>query len=398
MDVERSRTDTTGPADEQNCPAGAGERQFARLQHREVVDTRALGRGNVRAVLVGLAGGAGLFLAWMAADTIFLIFAGLLFAALLDACTRGLARLLPIGRGWNLMIVCLGLALAIVGLLSWSGYNIAFQIDELLRSLDQQLHFLQQKVVDLGFVPARQTGGNASIGDLFRFLFPNPNQFFGQAQNAFSRMLGGIGDAAIIALIGLFVAADPAAYRNRLVELVPARRRQSAALLLDEVSTSLRRWLTGQLAAMLLLAVLTWIALLALGVPSSLLLGIQTGLFEFIPYLGSVIAAIPVALMALPLGTSTLVVAMALYAILHLLVGNIFVPLIQKQTVDLPPALAVAALALFGALFGVASVAVATPFVIVIRQAVLHLLRSSAETAMNAPGKPLSLAARAPSE
>ncbi len=178
------------------------------------VHSRPFGDGTVRAVLVGLAGGAGLFLAWMAANTFFLIFAGLLFAALLDACTRGLGRVLPIGRGWNLAIVCLGFAVAILGLLFWSGYSIALQIDQLLDALNQELHFLEQKMTDFGFAPATASGGSASIGDLFRFLFPNPNQLFGQAQSAFSRTLGGVGDAAIFVLIGVFVAADPVVYRE----------------------------------------------------------------------------------------------------------------------------------------------------------------------------------------
>ncbi len=334
--------------------------------------SQAFGGGTVRATLIGLAGGAGLFLAWIAANSLFLIFAGLLFAVLLDACTRALAKVVPVGRGWNLAIVCFGIAMIVLGLLFWSGYSVALQIDQLLQAINTELRFIEQKMTDFGFAPASASGGNASMGDLFRFLFPNPNQFFGQAQNAFSRMLGGIGNAAIVVLIGLFVAADPAAYRDWVLEFLPPRRRQSVALLLDEASKCLRLWLIGQLAAMLLLAVLTWIVLLALGVPSSLLLGIQTGLFEFIPYLGSVIAAVPIVLMTLPLGTFTLVVTLALYVILHVLVANVFLPVIQKRTLDLPPALAVASLALFGVLFGVLGVAVAMPFVIVIRQAVLH--------------------------
>jgi predicted PurR-regulated permease PerM len=342
--------------------------------------SRATSGEIVRAVLVGLAGGAGLFLAWMAADTLFLIFAGLLFAALLDACTRGLARVLPISRGWNLTIVCFGFAAAILGLLFWSGYSIASQIDQLLHALNQGLSFLEQKMTDFGFAPTSASGGSSSIGDLFRFLFPNPNQLFGQAQSAFSRTLGAIGDAVIVVLIGVFIAADPATYRDRVLEFVPSIKRRSAALLLDETSKCLRRWLMGQLAAMLLLAILTWIALLVLGVPSSLLLGLQTGLLEFIPYVGSVIAAVPIFLIALPLGTFTVVVALGLYVILHILVGIVVIPLIQKQTLDLPPALAVASLTLFGVLFGVVGVAVATPLVIVIRQAVLQYRQFSSET------------------
>ena len=340
-----------------------------------VAGPSALGGGSLRAVLVGLAGGAGLFLAWMAVNTLLLIFAGLLFASLLDACTRGLARVSPIDRGWNLAIVCLGFALAVLGLVFWSGYSIALQIDQLMLALNQGLHFLERKVAELGFAPVSQNGGGASIGDLFRFLFPNPNQLFGEAQTAFGRMLGGIGSAAIVVLLGLFVAADPGAYRVRVLEFVPPGRRQSVALLLDEASKRLRRWLVGQLAAMLLLALLTWIVLLALGVPNSLLLGVQTGLLEFIPYLGSVIAVVPIILVALPLGAFTLVVALGVYVILHVLVGSVCVPLIQRQTLDLPPALALAGLTLFGVLFGILGAAVATPFVIVVREAVLHFQR-----------------------
>jgi len=334
--------------------------------------SRAFSGRTVHAVLVGLAGGAGLFLAWMAANTLFLIFAGLLFAALLDACTRGLAKVLPIGRGWNLAIVCLGFAVVIVGVLFWSGYSISSQIDQLVQALNRGLGFLEGKLADLGFALPATSGHSASFGELFRFLFPNPNQFLGSAQSAFSRTLGGIGDAAVVVLIGVFVAADPTTYRERVLEYFSLDRRRSLALLLDELSKSLRRWLIGQVAAMLILALLTWIALLALGVPSSLLLGIQTGLLEFIPYLGSVIAAIPILLIALPLGTFTVVVALGLYAIFHMLVGAVVLPLIQKQTLDLPPAIAVASLTLFGALFGLLGVVVATPLVIMIRQAVLH--------------------------
>jgi predicted PurR-regulated permease PerM len=76
----------------------------------------------------------------------------------------------------------------------------------------------------------------------------------------------------------------------------------------------------------------------------------------------------------------------------------VVIPLIQKQTLDLPPALAVASLTLFGVLFGVVGVAVATPLVIVIRQAVLHFRQFSSEPAMDESGKSRSLAEHALNE
>jgi predicted PurR-regulated permease PerM len=348
----------------------------------EATDTSAFTHSAVHAVLIGLAGGAGLFLAWEAAGTLFLIFAGLLFAALLDACARGLAKLLPIHRHWNLTIVCLTLAVAVIGFVVWSGLSVALQIDQFVQALNKQLQALEQSVVGLGLIPGKEHGETATIGDLARIVVSNPNQLFGEAQGAFSLTIGGIGDAVVIVLIGIFVAADPLTYRHRVVELLPLRQRQRVGLLLDDTAAILRRWLVGQFVAMGLLAILTWIMLVVMSVPSPLLLGVQAGLFEFIPYLGTVVGAVPILLLTLPLGTFTLWVTLGLYAVIHFAVGNIMVPMMQKRTLDLPPAVALAALALFGVLFGLASVAVATPLVVVIRHAILRLRELPAEDDM----------------
>jgi predicted PurR-regulated permease PerM len=341
-------------------------------QPKEEVSSAAFSAGAVRAVLVGLAGGAGLFLAWMAAGTLLLIFAGLLVAALLDACTRGLSALLPLNRSWNLAIVSVTIAIVVAGLLFWSGFSVAQQINDLLRALNQQLQVLEKGMAELGMAPTAGAGASP-IGHLGRLMFPSAHQLFGEARNAFTLAVGGIGEAVIVVLIGLFVAIDPAAYRRGIVDLLPERRRLKAAIILDETALYLRRWLIGQLAAMLLLAVLTAVMLAALGVPSPVLLGIQAGLFNFVPYLGAVIAGAPILLMALPLGTTTLLIVLGLYTVIHVGVGYAVIPLIQKQAVHLPPALTLASLVLFGALFGFASVAVATPLVAAIRHAVLRL-------------------------
>lgn len=325
----------------------------------------------MQAVVVALAGGAGLFLAWMAANTLFLIFAGLLFAALLDTCTRSLGKLLAISHGWNLTIVSVGLAIAIMGVLVWGGFSVALQINALVGALDRQLHSLEQSLRALGLVSPG--GGETSVGGFVRLLAENPHQFFGEAQNAFSRTIGSIGDAVIVVLIGLFVAANPAAYRRSIIELVPPRRRERVGLVLDETAVYLQRWMIGQLAAMLLMAILTSVQLVALHVPSPFLLGVQAGLLEFIPYLGSVVALGPILLMALPLGTTTLLITLGLYTAIHIAVGYIIVPILQKQTVELAPAWSLASLVVFGTLFGIVGVMVATPVVAVLRHGILRL-------------------------
>ena len=73
----------------------------------------------------------------------------------------------------------------------------------------------------LGVAPSAAGADSSPIGHLSRFLFPNPHQFFGEARNAFTLAVGGIGEAVIIVLIGVFVAVDPPGYRRGIVELLP---------------------------------------------------------------------------------------------------------------------------------------------------------------------------------
>jgi predicted PurR-regulated permease PerM len=330
-------------------------------------------RLDTRAIFLALAGAAGLFLAWRAAEALLLIFTGLLLAALLDACARVLGKVLPIGRGWNVAIVSLVIALALAGLLVWSSFSIAGQIHALLATLDAQLKALEHGVGQVVLAPSNGGADASPARRVAHFLFPDPHRMFGEARSAFVLALGGIGEAVVVVLIGVFVALNPAAYRRVLLELLPARRRERTRLVLDEVAYFLRRWLAGQLAAILLLAVLTWIMLLAMGVPDAPLLGIQAGLLNFIPYLGAVVGAVPILLVALPLGSTTALIVLGLFTVIHVGVGYVVVPLIQKHAVHLPPALTLASLTLFGVLFGVASVAVATPLVAALRHAFLRL-------------------------
>jgi len=325
------------------------------------------------AVLAMLAGGAGLFLAWMAANGLLVIFAGLLFAALLDACVRGVSRLVPLSRGVNLTIVIVAMTLAVAGFAVWSGFSVAQQIDSLIETLGRQLHTLEQSIINLGVAPSGVGSKPNAAASLVRFLFPDLHQLFGEAQSAFTVTLGGIGGVVIILLIGGFVAADPDLYRRGVLELLPARQRANAGLLLGEIALFLRRWLIGQLLSMLVLAILTWIMLAVMGVPSAFLLGMQAGLFNFIPYLGAVIGGVPVLLMALPLGGAGVLVTLSLYTVIHVAIAYVLTPIIQKEAVHLPPALTLASLVLFGILFGVASVAVATPLVAALRHAVLRV-------------------------
>jgi predicted PurR-regulated permease PerM len=120
----------------------------------------------------------------------------------------------------------------------------------------------------------------------------------------------------LIAFIAPFTAASPEVYRRGFLSLVPRERRQRVGEVLEEMATVLRWWPAGQELTGVAIALSSWIGLALIGMPGALLLGLQSGLLNFIPYLGPFIAAVPIVLTAMAQGTS-----MALWAVgVHILV------------------------------------------------------------------------------
>jgi predicted PurR-regulated permease PerM len=327
-------------------------------------------RSNLSVILIALAVGAALFLAWRTAGTLLLIFAGLLFGALLDACTRGLATVLPIGRAWRLTIVCIIIALGTAWLLVWSGTNLVEQADSLARLIGDQLRMLRGELRSMGIAPPQSAEGPRSLAQI---LFPNPGALFGTAFSAFNLASGLLGSIVVVVFIGLFMAASPQTYRRGVLSLLPRERRQRIGEVLDDMAAALRWWLVGQLVAVVLIAMTTWIGLALIGMPGALLAGPAGGARELIPYLGPVIAAVPIVLAAMAQGTTMVLWAFGVHVLIQAVEGYVLAPIIQKRAVDVPPVLTLAAVMLFGALFGALGIALATPLIAALKVAVVRL-------------------------
>jgi predicted PurR-regulated permease PerM len=183
-----------------------------------------------------------------------------------------------------------------------------------------------------------------------RYLFP----FLTHTVEA----LGGI---LIVVFLSIYLAADPQLYRRGVLALIPHRRRNQTALVMDRVASVLRKWLVTQLIAMLVIGAVTTTVLLILGVKAAFALGVLAGLFEFIPTVGPLLSAIPgVAMGFLDSPEKAAMVAVAYWGI-QFLENHILIPLLMKGGMDLPPALTVITQALLALVFGFLGLMVAVP-------------------------------------
>src|SRR4030095_5766731 len=111
-----------------------------------------------------------------------------------------------------------------------------------------------------------------------------------------------------------------------------------------------------------------------IGLPNVLVLGILAALFEAVPMIGPVLAAIPALAVALPMGLPTVLAGIALATFVQVIENNLIVPRIMSGTVGTSGLLGMAAVLAFGTLYGILGVFIAIPITAVIQVIVDRLL------------------------
>jgi predicted PurR-regulated permease PerM len=309
-----------------------------------------------------------LFLAWQSISTLLVVFAGVLFAAFLDSGARMLARVLPLNRAWRLTLVLLLLgALSGFGL-AWGAGKLPEQTRILLKVMDTQLDILREHLLSYGVdLLGPEWGRNFT-----QWLFSDQGRLLSHAQFVLGGASNVLTAALVILFLGILFAFDPTSHRESLVMLVRPSYRARTRAVMDEMGNVMRLWFIGQLIRIILMTLCVWLALYLIGLPGPFVLGLQAGLSNFIPYLGPIVAAIPIALVAMPFGGSLLIWAVVVYTIIQSVEGYVIGPLIQRQTVEIPPAWTLVAIVLLGALFGVMGIALAMPLVAIGRVAIIR--------------------------
>jgi predicted PurR-regulated permease PerM len=315
-----------------------------------------------------LATAIALFLVWQTASSLLIVFAGVLFAAFLDAGARALAPVLPLNRTLRLTLVLL-LLTALTGLgIVWGAGKLPEQTQLLLRVMDTQFDVLQKHLLTYGVDLLGPEWGR----DFAQWLFSDQGRFLRHAQFVLGGASTILTATLVIVFLGILFAFDPASHRESLVMLAKRSYRARMRSVMDEMGSVLRFWFVGQLIRIILMTLCVWAALYLVGLPGPFVLGLQAGLSNFIPYLGPIVAAIPIALVAMPLGVSLLVWAVVIYTVIQSIEGYVIGPLIQRRAVETPPAWTLVAIVLLGALFGVLGIALAMPLVAVGRVAIIR--------------------------
>jgi predicted PurR-regulated permease PerM len=302
-------------------------------------------------------------LLWSARVLVLTAFLGVLFGLSAARATDWVIARTRLHRSVAAASIVLGTVALLIGIFAWTGPTLLKQSQDLRTKLPEAITklegWLQDKQPQLleSIAPPTEDGGSRLLAALTTHAPALTDFAFGFLQSTLIIAAG----VVLVIFMALYIAANPDVYRRGTLLLIPPEHRERFGNLLSTLSNTLRRWFATQLIAMIVIGVVTTLLLLVLDVRAALPLGVIAGIFEFVPNIGPLLAAIPAVLMGFVDSPQKALMVVVLYWGIQFLENNLLIPYLMSEQLDLPPALTLMAQVMMAYVFGFLGLFVAIP-------------------------------------
>ncbi|API71727.1 MULTISPECIES: AI-2E family transporter [Leuconostoc] len=190
--------------------------------------------------------------------------------------------------------------------------------------------------------------------------------------------------ASILTSIGVTIVSTPFILYYMLLDghkfssfvssKFPNNSQLSVRYLLTEISKQIAQYIRGQLGVALAVMIMFSIGYTIIGLPYGILLALMAGFFNLIPYVGSIIAQVPVFTVALIAGgPKMLILAIIVLAFEQPIEAHVISPKILGEALSIHPVTVIVVLLSSGHIFGVLGVVLAVPSYAVAKVFVTHI-------------------------
>ena len=312
----------------------------------------------------------GLLVVLTMGDMLAPVFASIVIAYLLEGLVRRLIGI-NLNRFIASVITFIFFLIIYLLLLFWLLPLLSTQVSQLLQQLPTMISASQQALLELpAKYPAMIT--EAQIRELAVII---RSEIGGTAQFLLTKSLESVpGLLAIVVylflvpLLVFFFLKDKELITDWVSSFLPKQRRLATTVWM-EVNSQIARYVRGKAWEIIIVGVVSYATFSFFGLQFSLLLSVLVGLSVIIPYIGAAIVTIPVMLIAFfqwgwDPQTGWLIFA---YGIIQALDGNVLVPLLFSEVVNLHPIAIIIAVLVFGGLWGFWGVFFAIPLATVVQ-------------------------------
>ncbi len=172
----------------------------------------------------------------------------------------------------------------------------------------------------------------------------------------------------LVPILVFFLMKDSQEIMRWLSQFLPSNR-SLVNNVWAQVNTQIGNYVRGRVIEIIIVSIVTIVTFVIMGLPYAVLLGTLTGLAVTVPYIGGVVATIPVVVIAfLQWGMSPHFVYLIIaYTVIQILDGNVLVPLLFSETMNIHPIAIIVAILVFGSLWGFWGMFFAIPLATVVK-------------------------------
>ncbi|MDP2631856.1 MAG: AI-2E family transporter [Candidatus Uhrbacteria bacterium] len=326
------------------------------------VSTVSITSGTILKFLGLLISIAVLYYLW---DIVAILLVSLLFAALIDPFADWLhKRKLP--RGLAVLVVYFVAFVLAVGALI---LIVPSMIDQLGQLLTDYAPYIDQ--ISGNYISVDQLLTGDLFSQDFNTIFTTIHasglaDALPQLVDFTFSAFDGVLTALLIAILVFYMVVEEPAMSRGIEGITPPKYRHYIADMAPQVRNKIGAWLRARLLMMFIIFLITYAALAILQVPYALVLAFIAGLFELIPFVGPIFAAIPAIIIAWSVSFVQALMVLVFYFIVQQFEGDILTPKIMQKVGGLNPIVSVVALLVGLKVAGIIGAVLAIPFAMVI--------------------------------
>jgi predicted PurR-regulated permease PerM len=358
-------------------PPAASVAEVERVLLHMPVDIRSMS-------LVVLAGLAFLFVLHWAKAVFIPVMVGVLFSYALSPVVNWLeTKRVPRWLGAAVLL------LAILGSIGTTAYSLSDEATDLLEALpaaaqkfrqamktrsgrpDSALETVQKAAAQIEQAAQESSATTSTRGAMRVVVEPARFNITHYLWSGTIGLIALIGQATVVVFLTYFLMLSGDTFRRKLLKLAGDSLSSKKITLqaLNEITGQIQRYLQVQLLTSAVVGVLTWLALLALGLENSAVWGIAAAVLNLVPYVGSLVTAAASALVAfMQFGSLNMALAVGgASLVIHTIVGNLLTPWLTSRASRMNPVAVFVGLLAWGWLWGVWGLLLGIPILMIVK-------------------------------
>ncbi|WP_203232077.1 AI-2E family transporter [Paenibacillus pinistramenti] len=244
-------------------------------------------------------------------------------------------------------------------------------VPSLINGLTAQMNEIQKSKYFLMF-----NSGNpqltSRITEYLNQLLETISGYLSQIFSFLSGFMIVVGTAPIVLY---YMLKEDGRMANALVRIIPSKYRKDGKQVTEEIDSALSGFIAGRMISSFLLGVLCFIGFVIIGLPYPLMLSIICAVFNFIPYFGPLLGAIPCVIVALTESPGMVMWVIVIIFVSQQIESNLIAPYVYGRTINIHPLTTVVLILIAGEVAGILGMLLAIPLYMIVKVIVIRVYR-----------------------